>query len=563
MKKNISRLILALLAIAAPSAAQAQFKFQAGGQIGEFSQEPSTGDMVYKIGGNEKFRIKTNGRVVVQSGILVGDDADCGAGTKGSVRYTSGTNTWMFCDGAGWQTFTFSGSACNVASNYTSWVSFTGGNSNKPKNTQITSIAGQVVTDSCSADVSISGAGSPQYRVCADSGCTSVLQNWTAGSGTIANGNYIQVRATTANVDDTVIKFTLMIGVTYTEVSLRTASGIRRVFVTSGTYNGDALGGVGGADHYCNSLAAAASRPGIYKAWISDGNTENDPESRFFHDSLSYRQVAGGTSDEIATDWPRLVNFANLMNNFVKDENNVTRAGSAWTNTDYNGRMKSSTAHCSEWRANTTPGRLGAVGGANQTWTDSVNGTNCSTQSLRLYCFQQPDETIGVAGTDYKRVFVTSATYTGVAIAGISGADAKCAARATAGGLGGTYKAWIADSTATSAPATRFTQATVPYRMIDSKNRRIADNWLDLVDGNLNTGIVYDETGAFVNSGGIWTNVKTDGTQNSAANTCSNWSANTGVPVIGYTGNISAGWTNAGAGVNCSTSNHRLLCFEQ
>ena len=51
-------------------------------------------------------------------------------------------------------------------------------------------------------------------------------------------------------------------------------------------------------------------------------------------------------------------------------------------------------------------------------------------------------------GGPYNYVFVTSTTYVpGQEFVGLAGADAKCAERASAGGLPGTFKAWLSTST--------------------------------------------------------------------------------------------------------------------
>src|SRR3989344_7858176 len=52
------------------------------------------------------------------------------------------------------------------------------------------------------------------------------------------------------------------------------------VFLTSTIYDGN-LGGISGADAKCQARANTFNLGGTWKAWISDSNTNNDPESRF------------------------------------------------------------------------------------------------------------------------------------------------------------------------------------------------------------------------------------------------------------------------------------------
>jgi hypothetical protein len=162
-----------------------------------------------------------------------------------------------------------------------------------------------------------------------------------------------------------------------------------------------------------------------------------------------------------------------------------------------------------------------------------------------------------------KRVFVTSTSTTGN-IGGLAGADAICAARATAAVIPGTFRAWL--STATVSAASRFTQATVPYyRRAGGNIVLLAQNWAALT-ANSNTvpgQIAFDENGVFV-SANVWTGTSTTGT--SAVPTCVDWTSVSG-PSGGRQG-VSAPqpqdigwWTNQGT-TACSQAN-RLYCFEQ
>ena len=83
-----------------------------------------------------------------------------------------------------------------------------------------------------------------------------------------------------------------------------------------------------------------------------------------------------------------------------------------------------------------------------------------------------------------KIVFVTSTTAT-ANYNGLPQADTVCQNLATAAGLSGTFRAWL--SNATDSPSTRFTQSTVPYKLVDGT--QIADNWTDLTDGAIDNPI--------------------------------------------------------------------------
>ena len=184
----------------------------------------------------------------------------------------------------------------------------------------------------------------------------------------------------------------------------------------------------------------------------------------------------------------------------------------------------------------------------------------------------------------FKRVFVTSTTYDGN-LGGLAGADAKCAARAAAAGLSGTYKAWLSSST-TSA-ASRLTHATVPYKRTDGVT--VANNWTDLTDGDLavvtspspfTVGINHDEFGVALSSAtvGAWTATLPDGStaDPSGVLNCFSWTSNVASASpsggIGYAldiavtlpvmpGDAGSAWT-AYAIESCS-SLYRLYCLQQ
>jgi len=177
----------------------------------------------------------------------------------------------------------------------------------------------------------------------------------------------------------------------------------------------------------------------------------------------------------------------------------------------------------------------------------------------------------------FKRVFVTSTIYDGN-LGGLAGADAKCAARAAAAGLSGTYKAWLSSST-TSA-ASRLTHATVPYKRTDGVT--IANNWTDLTDGAIAEPISRDEFGHVLSSAGsVWTGTADDGSSKGSFGTndfCCDWTCNvsTRSAVVGFTSpDLSgpwSGWTwscldqgcpNGPATQGCSVPSTWLYCFQQ
>lgn len=64
--------------------------------------------------------------------------------------------------------------------------------------TTISSNIAQVTGIACPSPFTISGTGSPEYRICSDASCTGVVQTWGSAPGSVSNNQYIQMRLTSA-----------------------------------------------------------------------------------------------------------------------------------------------------------------------------------------------------------------------------------------------------------------------------------------------------------------------------------------------------------------------------
>lgn len=155
----------------------------------------------------------------------------------------------------------------------------------------------------------------------------------------------------------------------------------------------------------------------------------------------------------------------------------------------------------------------------------------------------------------YFRVFITSSTTKGN-FGGLTQADNICQTRANTAGIGGTWKAWLSDST-TSA-SLRLHHATVPYKLVNGTI--IANNWTDLTDGSIQNKINIDENGnAKSSTNYVLTGTNTDGS--STRKNCSSWTTTTSIATEGRSNSSSASWTNDG-NYNCTYKDF-LYCFEQ
>jgi hypothetical protein len=174
-----------------------------------------------------------------------------------------------------------------------------------------------------------------------------------------------------------------------------------------------------------------------------------------------------------------------------------------------------------------------------------------------------------------RRVFVTSQLYQGN-LGGLAGADAKCQGLADGAGLGGTYKAWLSDSTVSAAD--RLTHVGAPYVLADGLTV-VANDWTNLVSANegyfLQHAIDRTETMAFTPIGSacatlapVWTSTQPDGTLEEADHTCEDWTSSevrdgfTCGNALGGPGAYGSWSSICGAGWGCHFT-AALYCFEQ
>ena len=163
-------------------------------------------------------------------------------------------------------------------------------------------------------------------------------------------------------------------------------------------------------------------------------------------------------------------------------------------------------------------------------------------------------------GCGTRTVFITSAGFTGN-LGGLPGADAQCQTLADAAGLSGTYLAWLSTNDGTS-PATRFTQASVPYVRVDGQV--VAKNFVDLTDGSIISPINLDEKGSDRSTGARpWTGTSSAGVPQGA--NCSGWKeSTTGGGQAGLQTATDSRWSaDDGTPLVPCKNAQRIYCFEQ
>lgn len=162
----------------------------------------------------------------------------------------------------------------------------------------------------------------------------------------------------------------------------------KRVFVSAAVpVPSGKLGGVGGADIFCQQAADASQLGGIWKAWLSD--TSSSPSARFTHATVPYRLLDGST---IAADWTALTSGALAHAINVFEDGTAVQAGvilEVWTGTTVSGTYSGNA--CANWTNDTATPPIADVGLSNQTnagWTHQYQ-QYCNRTTIHVYCFEQ------------------------------------------------------------------------------------------------------------------------------------------------------------------------------
>jgi cysteine-rich repeat protein len=223
-------------------------------------------------------------------------------------------------------------------------------------------------------------------------------------------------------------------------------------------------------------------------------------------------------------------------------------------------------AMCGDKQVNKTAGEACDEGGVETAACDKdCTAVSCGDGLLNALAGEECDDGNQVDGdgcektckktpAQQKFIFVTSTVYSGN-LGGLVGADGLCNTRAAAGGLPGTYMAWLSDNN--GSPSTRMTKAVVPYVLPNGV--KVANNWTDLTDGGLIAAVNVTElkgaapTTGFCGQGEapVWTNTAANGTQVQAASNCANWTGGAGGSIWGFASRVDGGWTQYCSGGAC------------
>lgn len=159
----------------------------------------------------------------------------------------------------------------------------------------------------------------------------------------------------------------------------------RIVFVTRTLHSGN-LGGVAGADAFCQAAADAKGslvRGRSFAAWLSA--PFNVAGTRLAHGTMPYRRTDGHM---IAANWDELVS-GTIREPIDRDEKGmpITQATAVWTGTLPTGGLY--TPNCEDWTIGSeiASGALGITTARDMAWTANTE-QSCSTMGA-LYCFER------------------------------------------------------------------------------------------------------------------------------------------------------------------------------
>ena len=337
--------------------------------------------------------------------------------------------------------------------------------------------------------------------------------------------------------------------------------------------------GLAAGNAICQARATAAGLPGTYRAWISTSTT--DAYCNVIGLSGKKGSVScGGVSPPLAGPWVRTdgspfaptidlltsnpwIVYTPLNLNEFGNLVSVATYTANFTNTDAYGVMfGGGYTACTDWTDGTSA-IVAMVGGetplTSSSWATGY-GYNCNDASGRLLCMQTgAGIPLPAVATTGKKVFVTSTTHNGN-LSGLAGADVICAARATAGGLSGTFKAWLSDGTHNAVGRLTSNGPWVRPDGVMVAKDKTALTTNGLLSGLLFASISQDENGNYVSTA-TWTGTNSDGTK--GTNTCNNWTDDTvsshGMYGATYTPNLR--WTQSSADFTCDSS-QPIYCFE-
>jgi hypothetical protein len=335
--------------------------------------------------------------------------------------------------------------------------------------------------------------------------------------------------------------------------------GANYVFITSLRYGADQVAPAA-ADAKCQAHASAAGLPGTYAAWIST-SAVNAPVR--LGAARGWVRVDGlPFADEVAS----LV-AGEVFYPVALDENGFDRRAiwlyAAFTGTRNDGVVDRA-ANCSDWTSTAdTNVLIGLPDSGAGGWSGGA-GASCGSQ-YALLCFgTDATRAVAPAPSAGRRAFVSAGLRNGGV--GLAALDALCASEAAAAGLGGTFKALVATTTASA--VSRFDLQGAPWVRTDGVP--VVAGAADLATGTFVAPIEVLADGAshatsLTMQGRLaWTGASGPTWAGAATTTCEDWTS-AAATSTGIAGSYTSSYAQSPfgtAGRDCSVA-QRVYCLQQ
>jgi hypothetical protein len=323
-----------------------------------------------------------------------------------------------------------------------------------------------------------------------------------------------------------------------------------RVFITSTSVALGSLGALASADAICQARASAAGLAGTYVAWLSSA-------------SQNARDRLGGARGWVRIDGkPVADTLADLVAGklwfpIAQDELGQPKSGL----TVATGTLADGTAGktCSDWSSTSASVTVGDGGGGTEAWTAVFSDVALCGQSLPLLCFgvDRVARVTPPAETG-RRAFLLAGPWSPAG--GLTSADARCAADATAAGLSGTYRALLATTSATA--ASRFDTVNRPL-WVRVDGTPIAESFSAFLARKLLAPIDVTAAGAYVGDTLVWAGASGLTLTPTSADNCADWTVASGQnSYVGRAGRTSSVFFGTGTAPCSFGTMTRLYCLE-
>jgi hypothetical protein len=319
------------------------------------------------------------------------------------------------------------------------------------------------------------------------------------------------------------------------------------VFVTSTSQPPSSIGSLDAADVICQGLADGAGLEGTYVAWLSSStvNARDRVGTARGWVRPDGRPVADRVED---------LQQGRMYHPIRIDENGDDLNGAApsvATGTKIDGSTDSD--NCGDY---SDPNLFIETGSHGQTTNDFTAGAEkaCS-DPFRLYCFGvDRSEPLVVTPAEGRLAFMSLAPLT--MAGGIEEADAICAGEASTAGISGTFKAYMATSTASA--ASRFDLNGPTWVRIDGI--AMADTALDFASGNLHAPLNVSATLTY-STGRAWTGADDPFVVGSLGSTCQDWTDPLETSTAGRS-NSTTSFFKSSSAIDC-VDNNELYCLQE